>query len=250
MGVQNLPVKSLVPTAIATAMPFRSFATCSTAKATDELSMPTIMPTFSRSYHCRAMADPMSALFWLSADRISMGRPRTLPPASSAAICAARNDPGPIASAYNPVMSVSTPTRMGLSCARLAVGASPMAAPEAARKVRRLRVRIAFSNLSCRFSGVGGRNPPPAAIAASFRRAPPMSVPKCLCCPDRSEAAGIRPYPNPTLPPMHRPATGSTPHPPPEPLPGRDAPQCRGRARRRCRRLPASYGRSVPRSAR
>ena len=66
-----------------------------TASATDEVVNSMIASTPSRSYHCRAMPEAMSGLFWWSAARISIGTPSTLPPKSSTAIRAASTEPWP-----------------------------------------------------------------------------------------------------------------------------------------------------------
>jgi hypothetical protein len=64
LAVQFLPVNAVLPTAPAIAILFFSAASCSTASATDELSKPVAMSTFSVSNQRRATATPMSALFW------------------------------------------------------------------------------------------------------------------------------------------------------------------------------------------
>lgn len=61
VGEHSLPVKSDVPIAVAMAMRLRSLASCSTAKATDELSKSIAISTFSVSNQRRAMAAPISA---------------------------------------------------------------------------------------------------------------------------------------------------------------------------------------------
>ncbi|MGY4504259.1 hypothetical protein ACVWYH_008216 [Bradyrhizobium sp. GM24.11] len=65
-------------------------------------------------------------MFWWSACRISIGLPLILPPNASAAIRAASTEPGPIAVAKMPFMSVRTPIRMAspLISARAVVPAS------------------------------------------------------------------------------------------------------------------------------
>jgi hypothetical protein len=45
------------------------------ASATEEVGTSVITSTPSRSYHCRAMFDPTSGLFWWSAETISTLRP-------------------------------------------------------------------------------------------------------------------------------------------------------------------------------
>jgi hypothetical protein len=49
-----------------------------------------------------AMPAPTSGLIWWSADMAAIGLPKTLPPKSSAAICAAVAEPGPVALAAGP----------------------------------------------------------------------------------------------------------------------------------------------------
>src|SRR6266478_1152508 len=73
-----------------------------TASATPELGTSTIMSTLSASYHCRAMAEPTSALFWWSAETISTFMPLAAAPKSSTAMRAATTEPGPARSAYKP----------------------------------------------------------------------------------------------------------------------------------------------------
>jgi len=51
--------------------------------------------TFSVSYHCRAIAEATSGLFWVSAEMISTLTPRFSMPESSTAIFAAITDPAP-----------------------------------------------------------------------------------------------------------------------------------------------------------
>ncbi len=60
-----------------------------TASATEEVVSSMIASTLSRSYHCRAMPEAMSGLFWWSAETSSIGAPSTVPPKSSTAILAA-----------------------------------------------------------------------------------------------------------------------------------------------------------------
>src|SRR5712692_4352600 len=91
-------------------MRFFSAAIGITASAVELVGISTTASTWSSSNHLRAMLAAMSALFWWSALMITIGLPRTLPPKSSAAICAAMTDPGPARSEYAPVMSVSTAT--------------------------------------------------------------------------------------------------------------------------------------------
>src|ERR1700743_16353 len=60
---------------------------------------------------------------------ISIRRPATLPPISSAALCAAITDPVPLPSAYCPLMSVMMPTRRTPSSARAGEVAESKARP-------------------------------------------------------------------------------------------------------------------------
>ena len=76
-------------------MRFFSAATGITAPAVEEETRSAMTSTFSSSNHLRAVFEAMSALFWWSAETISMGLPRSFPPKSSAAILAARTEPGP-----------------------------------------------------------------------------------------------------------------------------------------------------------
>ena len=89
------PVMAVVPGPERSVIRFFSFATGITASAVDEETRSATASTLSWSNHLRAVLDATSALSWWSAETISMGTPSTLPPASSAAICAARTDPGP-----------------------------------------------------------------------------------------------------------------------------------------------------------
>src|SRR5215813_10427248 len=73
-----------------------------TASATPELGTSTMRSTLSASYHCRAIAEPTSALFWWSAETISTFMPLAAAPKSSTAMRAATTEPGPAKSAYKP----------------------------------------------------------------------------------------------------------------------------------------------------
>jgi hypothetical protein len=55
------------------------------------------------------MPAPISGLIWWSAEITAIGLPKTMPPKSSIAICAAVTEPGPVADAAGPERSVSTP---------------------------------------------------------------------------------------------------------------------------------------------
>ena len=70
-----------------------------TASATPELGTSTIRSTLSASYHCRAICEPTSALFWWSAKTISTFRPFVAAPKSSTAMRAATTEPWPARSA-------------------------------------------------------------------------------------------------------------------------------------------------------
>jgi hypothetical protein len=66
-----------------------------TASATPEFGTSTIRSTLSTSYHCRAMLEPMSALFWWSADTMVTLIPFLAMPESSTAMFAATTEPAP-----------------------------------------------------------------------------------------------------------------------------------------------------------
>ena len=85
-----------------------------TARATEEVVSSMIASTPSRSYHCRAIAEAMSGLFWWSAVRISIGTLPILPPMSSTAMRAASTEPWPPYWAYRPDWSLRTPMRTAL----------------------------------------------------------------------------------------------------------------------------------------
>src|SRR5215510_15444268 len=70
LGEQALPVRSAVAAPdTSRALPL-SRVIWLTARATPELGTSTITSTLSTSYHCRAMAEPTSGLFWWSAEMI------------------------------------------------------------------------------------------------------------------------------------------------------------------------------------
>jgi hypothetical protein len=71
---------------------------------------------------------------------ISILRPATVPPISSAAICAAITEPGPLPSLYWPLMSVMMPTRSTLSCARAPAAAKALM--QMSRPAKRPRIFI------------------------------------------------------------------------------------------------------------
>jgi len=77
---------------------FFSRDTSLTARPTEEVGTSVITSTPSVSYHCRAMLEPISGLFWWSPEITWTGWPKTWP-ASSAAICAATTEPLPPISA-------------------------------------------------------------------------------------------------------------------------------------------------------
>ena len=99
-----------------------------TASVTAELLVSKMTSTCCDPNHSRALAEPMSALFWWSAETISIGAPRTLPPKSSTAIFTATSEPSPEKSEYTPLKSVRTPsftTRSEIFCAKAPVAANP-----------------------------------------------------------------------------------------------------------------------------
>ena len=77
---------------------FFSFVTWLIASATDDVTPSVIMSTWSRSYHCRAMAAPTSGLFWWSAETISTFSPCASGLKSSTASRAATTEPSPLMS--------------------------------------------------------------------------------------------------------------------------------------------------------
>ena len=98
-GEHALPVRSeLAAPETRKALPF-SRVTWLMASATDEVGTSTIASTLSTSYHCRAMLEPTSGLFWWSAEMISTFIPFFAAPKSSTAIFAAATPPGPEMSA-------------------------------------------------------------------------------------------------------------------------------------------------------
>src|SRR3954452_12969322 len=76
------------------------------------------------------MAPPISGLSWWSPTMTEIGLPKTLPPKSSIAICAAVTEPWPVGVEAGPFMSVRTPilTTSSDTCASAAVDASIAAA--------------------------------------------------------------------------------------------------------------------------
>src|SRR5712692_4410677 len=111
-GEQALPVRSEVAADETMKALALSRVIWLTASATPELGTSTIRSTLSTSYHCRAMAEPTSALFWWSAATTSTFMPLAAAPKSSTAIRAATTEPGPARSAYSPDWSFSTPILM------------------------------------------------------------------------------------------------------------------------------------------
>src|SRR5215813_5432258 len=105
---------------------FFSFATCCTASPTDDTGTSRITSTWPTSYHRRAMPAPISGLSWWLPTITLIGLPKTLPPKSSTAICAAVTEPWPVGVDPGPLMSVSTPslTTSSETCASAAVEAS------------------------------------------------------------------------------------------------------------------------------
>src|SRR5215813_7238085 len=74
-GEHALPVRSEVAADDTTkALPL-SRVIWLTARATPEFGTSTITSTLSASYHCRAICEPTSGLFWWSAEMISTFRP-------------------------------------------------------------------------------------------------------------------------------------------------------------------------------
>src|SRR5882724_2403428 len=118
---------------------FFSLAMFCTARPTAETGTSTIRSTCSTSYQRRAMAPPISGLSWWSPTITLIGLPRTLPPKSSTAICAAVTEPWPVGVDAGPFMSVRTPilTTSSEICARAgdasaAAASSPSANPRLA----------------------------------------------------------------------------------------------------------------------
>src|SRR5512132_1832828 len=71
LGVHALPVRSEEAGPLARNTWFFSFVIWFAASATPEFGTATMTSTLSVSYHGRAMAEPMSGLFWWSADTYS-----------------------------------------------------------------------------------------------------------------------------------------------------------------------------------
>src|SRR5215831_14871262 len=105
---------------------FFSFAMFCTASPTDDTGTSRITSTWSTSYHRRAIPAPTSGLSWWSPTITLIGLPKTLPPKSATAICAAVTEPWPVGVDPGPLMSVSTPilTTSSETCASAAVEAS------------------------------------------------------------------------------------------------------------------------------
>src|SRR6266702_4524337 len=102
LGEHALPVRSEVAAEETMKALALSRVIWLTASATPEFGTSTIRSTLSWSYHCRAMAEPTSALFWWSAETISTFMPLAAAPKSSTAMRAATSEPGPARSAYKP----------------------------------------------------------------------------------------------------------------------------------------------------
>ena len=99
LGEHALPVRSELAAPELRNTLFFSRVIWLTASATDEFGTSTIMSTPSWSYHCRAMLEPMSALFWWSANTTSIFMPLAAAPKSSIALRAAHTEPWPDMSA-------------------------------------------------------------------------------------------------------------------------------------------------------
>ncbi len=86
-----------------------------------------------------------SGLIWWSAEITVIGLPKTLPPKSSTAICAAATEPGPVAVAAGPDMSVSTPifTTSSETCA---LSGAARHEPKSAAKPSQSEMTIASSS--------------------------------------------------------------------------------------------------------
>ena len=93
------PVNAVVAGPERSVIRFFSLAMGMTAPAVEEETRSAMTSTFSSSNHLRAVFEAMSALFWWSAEMISMFLPSTFPPKSSAAMVAASTEPGPARSA-------------------------------------------------------------------------------------------------------------------------------------------------------
>ena len=88
-----------VPGPLKTTIFFFSRATSSTARAGADPATSMMASTFWTSYHSRALAAAMSALFWWSTTIRSIFLPSTVPPKSATAISAAVALPLPVTSA-------------------------------------------------------------------------------------------------------------------------------------------------------
>src|SRR4051812_15821582 len=131
-------VSLLTPGPVASVIRPRLRARSWTASAIAELVISAIACTPSTSNHFRVIERALSVLFWWSAERISILRPRTVPPKSAAAILAASTDPTPPNSLYRPDWSFSTPIRIGPSAARASGAVSTIAAAIAAENAFRI----------------------------------------------------------------------------------------------------------------
>ena len=157
VGVQALPVKSEDPGPEIKTILLSGFAISTTANPTAEFVRSAITSTRSISNHCRAIAAPMSGLFWWSAAIISMRFPSIVQSNSSEAMRAASTEPGPDAVESGPFISAITPILITLS--------PPRAGPVAARPAARTRTR----QLVCAAALVMVVNAPEATI--EFRKA-------------------------------------------------------------------------------
>ena len=99
LGEHALPVRSEVAAPETRNALFFSRVTWLMARATDEVGTSTITSTLSTSYHCRAMLEPTSGLFWWSAEITSTFMPFFAAPKSSTAMRAATAPPCPEISA-------------------------------------------------------------------------------------------------------------------------------------------------------
>ena len=95
LGEHCSPVSTEVPAPEFMKILFFSRVTFETARATPEFGTSTMMSTPSWSNHCRAMFEPVSGLFWWSADTKETWMPFFSAPKSSTAILAALTDISP-----------------------------------------------------------------------------------------------------------------------------------------------------------
>ena len=140
-----------------------------TAMPTAELVRSMIASTPSWSNQRRAIAEPMSGLFWWSADRSSILRSGWRRFASSTASSAATTAPGPTASAKKPLMSVRMPI---LTVVWAASAAVPQIQHRAtATKPRRIVLVIARPpSFACSAQSAGVPTRPPSAFPSRARR--------------------------------------------------------------------------------